>query len=297
MYVVAELAQVLKHYGNVEALRGVDLTVRQGEVVALLGPNGAGKTTAIGVLLGLRRPTRGTARLFGLPPTARRARTRCGVVMQESGFNGVLTVRETVALFRAYYPAPLAVDAAIALAGLQAKAEARVASLSGGQRQRLAFALAVCGNPDLLFLDEPTVGMDVDGRRLFLAGLREFIAAGKTIVLTTHYLEEADQLAGRIVVIDSGLLVADDTPQALKARVPGRRISFRTRAPLDPGVVRDLPVRSVVVEADRVTLLSNEPEVVLRALFACGIDVAELEVTGASLEEALRALATPAVAA
>jgi ABC-2 type transport system ATP-binding protein len=269
--IVAELAQARKSYGAVEAVRGVDLTIRRGEAVALLGPNGAGKTTAIGLLLGLRRPTAGTARLFGLPPTDRRARSRCGVVLQESGVAAVLTVRETVDLFRAYYPAPMSAEAAIGFAGLEDKADGRVGELSGGQRQRLYFALAVCGDPEVLFLDEPTVGMDVAARQLFLDALRGFIKAGKTIVLTTHYLEEADQLAGRVVVIDRGVVVADGSPAAIKARVPGRRISFRT--PDGPE-----------------TFLTNEPEAALRALFARGVEVRDLEVVGATLEEALRTL-------
>src|SRR5262245_52883901 len=147
---VVELSAVRKQYGSVEALGGVDLTISRGEVVAVLGPNGAGKTT-ISLVVGLRRPTAGHVRLFGLSPTDRRARSRCGVVLQESGMGGVLTVRETVDLFRAYYPSPLPADEAMARAGLEDKAAARVATLSGGQRQRLYFALAICGDPDALF--------------------------------------------------------------------------------------------------------------------------------------------------
>ena len=153
---VVELRAARKRYGAVEALRGVDLTIEHGEVVALLGPNGAGKTTAVSLMLGLRRPTSGHARLFGLDPTDRRARSRCGVVLQESGVTGVLTLREMVDLVRSYYPAPLPADEAFALAGLQGLGAMRVGALSGGQRQRLFFALAVCGDPDALFLDEPT---------------------------------------------------------------------------------------------------------------------------------------------
>src|SRR5712691_7621478 len=153
---IVEFIGARKRYGETEALKGVDLTVRAGEVVALLGPNGAGKTTSISLMLGLRRPTSGQVRLFGLAPTDRRARSRCGVMLQESGVAGTLTVRETVDLFRTYYPAPLAAARAIAMAGLEAVSERRVAALSGGQRQRLYFALSVCGDPHVLFLDEPT---------------------------------------------------------------------------------------------------------------------------------------------
>ena len=287
---VVELRAVRKRYGDVEALRGVDLTVRVGEVVALLGPNGAGKTTTVGLTLGLRRPTGGSARLFGLDPTDRRARSRCGVVLQESGVTGVLTVGEVVDLVRAYYPAPLPRADALAMAGLQDLGDTRVSTLSGGQRQRLFFALAICGNPDALFLDEPTVGMDVAARQVFLASLRRFAASGRTIVLTTHYLEEADQLARRIVVIDQGMVIADASPAEVKARVPGKRLSFRTSPPLAASAFDGLSVQSVEVADSRVSLLSNKPEAVLRELFARGLAIADLEVTGATLEEALLSL-------
>ncbi len=188
-------------------------------------------------MLGLRRPTAGEVRLFGHDPNDRRARSRCGVMLQESGTTGVLTVREIVDLFRAYYPSPLPAARAIALAGLDAKAGARIGTLSGGERQRLYFALAVCGDPEALFLDEPTVGMDVETRRAVLESIRSLSAAGKTIVLTTHYLEEADQLAHRIVVIDHGVVIADATPREIKARIPSKRDQLQIR---DRGRRRDL---------------------------------------------------------
>jgi ABC-2 type transport system ATP-binding protein len=287
---VVELRAARKRFDQVEALRGVDLTIRPGELVALLGPNGAGKTTSISLMLGLRRPTGGSARLFGLDPIDRRARSRCGVMLQESGTTGVLTVREIVDLFRAYYPSPLSADRAIALAGLEDKARARAGTLSGGERQRLYFALAVCGDPEALFLDEPTVGIDVAARRAVLDSIRALSAAGKTIVLTTHYLEEADQLASRIVVIDRGVLIADGTPAEIKARIPSKRVSFRAEpAPAD-AIFRGLPVQNLDVSDHRVRLLSPEPERVLKALFERGIVVRDLEVTGADLEEAFLSL-------
>ncbi len=287
---VVELNAVRKRYGDVEALRGVDLTIRPGEVVALLGPNGAGKTTTVSLALGLRRPTAGSARLFGLDPTDRRARSRCGVVLQESGVTGVLTVVEIVDLVRSYYPAPLPTADALAMAGLRELGATRVGALSGGQRQRLFFALAICGNPHALFLDEPTVGMDVEARQLFLASLGRFAAAGKTIVLTTHYLEEADQLARRLVVIDHGVVIADATPAEVKARVAGKRVTFRVPPPVAGDAFDRLPVQSVEIADHRVSLLSNEPEAVLRELFARGVAIADLEVVGATLEEALLSL-------
>lgn len=284
---VVELQGARKRYGDVEALCGVDLTIEPGEVVALLGPNGAGKTTTVNLALGLRRPTSGQVRLFGLDPADRRARSRCGVVLQESGVTGVLTVREVVDLVRSYYPAPLPAQEALALAGLGALGATRVGALSGGQRQRLFFALALAGDPDALFLDEPTVGMDIEARQIFLASLRRFAGEGKTIALTTHYLEEADQLAQRIVVIDRGAVIADATPGEIKARVAGKRVRFRAGGPLGDEVLRDLPVQSLEIADHRVSLLSNEPEAVLRELFARGVAVSDLEVVGATLEEAL----------
>ena len=286
---VVELIAARKRYGVVEALKGVDLTIRSGEVVAILGPNGAGKTTAISLMLGLRRPSGGEVRLFGRPPTDRRARSRCGVMLQESGVPRVLTVRELVDQFRAYYPSPLPTEAAIRLAGLEEKARSQAGELSGGQRQRLYFALAICGNPETLFLDEPTVGLDVEARRAFLETIKEFARSGRTIVLTTHYLEEADELAERIVVIDGGVIIADAVPAAIKARVAAKRVTFRCAA-VNAALFAGLAISHLEIEDGRVRLLSNAPEAVLRAVFERGLALSELEVVGAGLEEAFLSL-------
>jgi ABC-2 type transport system ATP-binding protein len=274
----------------VEALRGIDLTIHPGEVVAMLGPNGAGKTTSISLMLGLRQPTAGRVHLFGLPPTDRRARSRCGVMLQESGTTSVLTVREIVDVFRAYYPAPLPAERAIAMAGLAEQAAARIGALSGGQRQRLYFALAICGDPDILFLDEPTVGMDVEARRAFVSSIQTLAAAGKTIVFTSHYLREAEELARRIIVIDHGTVIADASPRELKAAVPGKKITLVAGRPFIPAELEGLPASVLAVTRERASLLSNEPAAVLRELFRRGVDVVDLEVTGADLEEAFLAL-------
>ena len=297
MTAAVELVDAHKSYGGQAALRGVDLAIQPGELVAMLGPNGAGKTTAISLMLGLRRPTSGRARIFGLDPADRRARSRCGVMLQESGVNGALRVRELVDLFRAYYPNPLPAARAIALAGLESVAGQAAAKLSGGQRQRLYFALAVCGDPELLFLDEPTVGMDVEGRRAFLNAIRELGAEGRTIVLTTHYLEEADLLARRIVVIDRGRVIADAAPSEIKSRVAGKRVTFTLDRPPAPGDLDGLPVSSLEVTGDRVRILSSQAEDVVRAIFARGLDPRDLEVTGADLEEAFIALTRPSASA
>jgi ABC-2 type transport system ATP-binding protein len=285
-----ELQDVSKSFGPVQALRGVSFAVQQGEVVALLGPNGAGKTTAISIMLGLRTATTGQARLLGLDPRDSRARSSCGVMLQESGVPMTLTVRELVDLFRGYYPTPLTAERAIAIAGLEDKARARAGTLSGGQRQRLYFALAVCGDPDVLFLDEPTASLDVEARHEFWTQVRGFVQAGKTIVLTTHYLEEADALADRVVVIDHGQVIADASPAAIKARVAGKRVSFDTDQPLDDAAFAGLPVQNLRLAAHHASLLSPEPEAVLRALFARGASLRNLEVVGAGLEEAFLTL-------
>ena len=285
-----ELINCRKSFGDVAAVRGVNLRIERGEVVAILGPNGAGKTTCISLMLGLRRPTTGTVRLFGLSPEDRRARSRCGVMLQESGVFAQLRVDELVDLFGSYYPRPMSVARAIEIAGLTPQARIQSGKLSGGQRQRLYFALAVCGDPDLVFLDEPTVGMDVEARRAFLETIREFSADGKTIVLTTHYLEEADQLAERIVVIDQGVVIADASPIEIKSRVAGKRMSFTTAATLIPDWLEGLDVASIQRDGDRVRVLSNQPEEVLWRLHAQGMEIRDLSVTGADLEEAFISL-------
>jgi len=287
---VVELANATKRYGALLAVDNVSLAIGTGEVVAMLGPNGAGKTTSINLMLGLRSPTSGTARLFGMDPRDLRARSRVGVMLQESGVPGMLRVDEIVRLFCTYYPHPLPPAQAIAMAGLQEKSRTLVKDLSGGQHQRLYLALALCGDPEVLFLDEPTVGMDVEGRRRFLSEIADLGERGRTIVLTTHYLEEADQLAKRVIVIDHGHVIADSTPAEIKARVAGKRVTFTTERRLEETQLSGLPLNSIQLDQHRVRLLTNQPEEVLRELFRRGIDVHELEVAGADLEEAFVAM-------
>jgi ABC-2 type transport system ATP-binding protein len=287
---VVELDAVTKRYGAVEAVRGISLRIVAGEVVAMLGPNGAGKTTSVGLMLGLRVPTSGAVRLFGLPPTDRRARSRAGVMLQESGTTSVLTPREIVRLFGTYYPAPMPPEQALALAGLTYKADARIGTLSGGQRQRLYLALAVCGNPDVLFLDEPTVGMDVEARRAFVTSVQTLAGAGKTVLFTTHYLREAEELARRIVVIDRGVVIADASPRELMGRVAAKRVAFTAVGAVPSGAFAGLPVAALENANGHVRFLTGEPEAVLRALFARGVELRDLEVVGANLEEAFLSL-------
>src|SRR6266436_178322 len=289
MPAAAELVDATKKYGEVEALKGVTIRIELGEVVAMLGPNGAGKTTSISLLLGLRKPTSGKASLFGLDPTNLQSRSRVGVMLQESGVPDMLKVKEIVDLFRSYYPKPMASDRAIAMAGLEEKAGALAKELSGGQRQRLYFALAVCGDPEVLFLDEPTVGMDVEGRRSFIERIAEFANLGRTVVLTTHYLEEADQLAKRVIVIDRGVVIADAPPAEIKSKVAGKRVRFNAPV-LTEKDLDGLPVSAVTINDHSVQLLTNSPESVLRELFQRGVEMSDLEVAGADLEDAFIAM-------
>ncbi|MCC6626274.1 MAG: ABC transporter ATP-binding protein [Chloroflexi bacterium] len=286
----AELRNASKHFGSVRALDGVSFAVTQGERLALLGPNGAGKTTAISLMLGLRRPTAGSAALFGRDPRDAASRRRVGVMLQESGVPETLKVGEAVELFRRLYPRPLTVEEALDAAGLERKATTLVSNLSGGQKQRLYFALAIVGDPDLLFLDEPTVGLDVGARQVFWSYIDGLVGRGKTIVLTAHYLEEADALADRIVVIDEGRIIAEGSPSAIKARVGGKTVRFRAPGLDEARLVALTNLESARRTGDRFEVYTLRPEEILARLFAAGVELDELEVVGAGLEEAFLAL-------
>jgi ABC-2 type transport system ATP-binding protein len=286
---IAELRRAGKRYGKVTALDGVDFQVRPGEVVALLGPNGAGKTTAVQLLLGLLRPDSGTATLFGLDPREAEARVRIGAMLQISKVPETLKVREHVDLISSYYPRPLPRSESLALAGLGGVEERLFGKLSGGQKQRLLFALALCGNPDLLFLDEPTVGLDVEARRALWSVIQGKSREGRSVLLTTHYLEEADALADRIVLIRRGKIVAEGTPSEIKARAAGRKIRCHTSIPL--AEVAALPgVRNARRDGEVTELFAAEAERVLRELMSRDRSLSGLEVRGADLEEAFLAL-------
>src|ERR1700693_2690323 len=222
--IVASLENVNKNYGSVRALHGVDFRVRAGQVVALLGPNGAGKTTAVKLLLGLMQPNLGRARVFGGDPTNPQNRMRTGAMLQVGRVPETLRVGEHIDLFSTYYPKPMPLEVVLAAAGLEKLRDRKFGDLSGGQRQRTLFALAICGNPDLLFLDEPTAGLDVEARRGLWEEIRRLVDRGKTVLLTTHYLEEADALADRIAVINQGEIIAEGSPAEIKAQTSGKRI-------------------------------------------------------------------------
>jgi ABC-2 type transport system ATP-binding protein len=212
----AQFTAVRKSYGTVEALRGLDLQIRPGEILALLGANGAGKTTAVRILLGLAKPTRGDVRVFGGNPRDARTRMRIGAVLQSARVPETLRVREHIHLFSSYYPNPLPMAEVIEAAGLHGIERRKFGELSGGQQKRVLFALGICGNPDLLVLDEPTASLDVESRRAIWKQVRAFVARGKSVLLTTHYLAEAEALADRAIVIHRGNVAAEGTPAELK---------------------------------------------------------------------------------
>ena len=213
---IASLSGVTKNYGLHCALSCVDLRVKRGSIISLLGPNGAGKTTAVKLLSGLLKPSNGEVRVFGADPHEAKTRQRMGAMLQTASLPETLRVKEHVDLFSSYYRRPLKVSDTIARAGLGRLENRFYADLSGGEQRRLLFALAICGDPDLLFLDEPTTGLDIEARRGMWAQIRALRLAGKTVVLTTHYLEEADQLADRIVVLKRGTIAADGAPSEIK---------------------------------------------------------------------------------
>lgn len=286
---LATMSAVTHRYGDVLALDGLDLEIRSGEVLAVLGPNGAGKTTVIGLLLGSLLVQHGEVRVFGGDPGARPVRMRRGAMLQVSGLPDALTVAENLELFSGYYPAPLPMSRLLAMAGLEALATRRYGRLSGGQKQRVMFALALAGDPELVFLDEPTTGLDVEARRSLWNEIQGLRKAGRTAVLTTHYLEEADALADRITVIHQGRVVAEGTPSEIKSRTADRRIRCITAVSRDdvaalPDVVR------VEVNGRHLEILTARPEDVLRTLLGLDPDLGDLQVTGVGLEDAFLSL-------
>ena len=285
-----QLENVTKNYGSVQALKGISLTVEKGEVVAFLGPNGAGKSTSIALMLGMRRPSSGSVLLFGENPRLANNRKYIGAMLQESGVPDTLKVRELVELFGRFHDNPMVTQEAIKMAGLEEKANTRIGRLSGGQKQRVYFALALVGNPDVLFLDEPTTGLDVEARRNFWDQINNQIAQGKTIILTTHNLEEADALARRIIVINQGQIIADGTPDEIKSHVGGKHVRFRASNITLEELRMLVGDQSVRLLGHKFEIYTKEPEALLATLFQQGAGLSDLEVVGAGLEEAFLAL-------
>ena len=279
------LAGLHKTFGDVVAVDSVDLDIAPGEVVALLGPNGAGKSTTVDMMLGLTRPDAGTATLFGRAPRLAVDAGLVGAMLQSGTLLEDTTVREVVALFASVHHAPMPVDEVLERAGIADLARRQATELSGGQTQRVRFALALVPDPDLIVLDEPTVAMDVAARRAFWVTMRELAAAGRTVVFATHYLEEADEFADRIVLMRQGVIVADGSPRHIKAIVAVRTISAVVPdvATLPPGLFGDADVR---VEGHMLEIRTPDTDAALRTLLDASPSAHDIEVAGAGLEEA-----------
>jgi len=297
---VATLDHVTKRFPNgVIALADLSLTLRRGEVVALLGPNGAGKSTAVKLLMGLSSPTSGSVSIFGADPRNHSARMRTGVMLQVGRAPEMLRVREHIELFRGYYPNPMAFAEIIQVAGLSGIESRFFGQLSGGQKQRVLFALALAGDPDLVFLDEPTVGLDIKSRRSMWAQIELLAARGKTVLLTTHYLEEADSLAQRIVVIDKGRIVCEGTPAEVKSlgsAAPGTATGgsvklIRCATAIPTHVLLNIPgVTGATVNGEFTTILTSQAEQTMRELLALDLSLHSIDVQSPKLEDAFLAL-------
>lgn len=297
---IASLAHITKRYANgVVALDDLSLSLHRGEIVALLGPNGAGKSTAVKLLMGLSVPTSGAVRIFDADPRQTATRLRTGVMLQVGRAPEMLRVREHINIFRGYYPHPMPYADLVRAAGLEGIESRMFGQLSGGQKQRVLFALALAGDPDLVFLDEPTVGLDIESRRGVWSEIRSLAARGKTVLLTTHYLEEADALANRIVVINKGCVICEGTPSEVKslgAASTGTSTSrtlkiIRCVTDLHAPALLALPgVTKAELSAGVMVISSTEPERTLRELLALDRNLHSLEVASPALEDAFLAL-------
>ncbi|MFI7070863.1 ABC transporter ATP-binding protein [Micromonospora sediminicola] len=289
--IAVRLAGLVRHHGPVRAVDGLDLTIEAGSTVALLGPNGAGKTTTISVLLGLSPPDSGSVSLFGGPPADAVRAGRVGAMLQGAGFVGGATVRELVDLARALCPRPLDAARILDLAGLAGLSGRRTDRLSGGEAQRARFAFALAGQPDLLVLDEPTTGLDVDARRAFWTAIRRYADDGHTVLFSTHHLHEAEEYADRVVLLTAGRSVADGTPAQVRALAGAHTVAFDLAGAPVEGLDRLPAVRSVRVSGDRVVLTTEDADATVLAL-AAGRGFRHLEVTAPGLEAAFHALTT-----
>ncbi|WP_426702426.1 ABC transporter ATP-binding protein [Rhodanobacter sp. Col0626] len=286
---IARLGGAVKRYGRLTALDGADLQLQRGELLALLGPNGAGKTTAIALLLGLIRADAGTVELFGQDPQRIEARRRIGVMLQNAELPPTLRVGELLRLTASYYPRPRSLMETAELAGVVDLLKRPYAKLSGGQQRRVQFALALCGRPELLFLDEPTVGMDIEARQKLWAAIRQLLAEGCSVLLTTHYLEEAEALADRVCVMTHGRIIHEGTVDQLRARVALKRIRCLSTLPID--TVRGWrEVSEARHEGERLHVTTADAEIVVRRLLDSDANLRELEVQRAGLAEAFTEL-------
>ncbi|WP_225098556.1 ABC transporter ATP-binding protein [Streptomyces sp. CoH27] len=283
--------QVTKTYGSVRAVDGLSLKLYPGETVALLGPNGAGKSTTLDLLLGLKNADSGTVNLFGTSPREAIVAGRVGAMLQSGGLMDEVTVAEMVKLACSLHPKPYKAADVMARAGITQIADRKVNKLSGGQAQRVRFALATAGDSDLIILDEPTTGMDVSARQAFWATMREQADQGRTVLFATHYLEEADAIADRVLVLHRGRLLADGTAAEIKAKAGARRIAFDLEGEIDQTALRALPfLTSIDVSGQTVRIQSSDADATVHALYGLGVYPRNLEVAGLGLEQAFVAI-------
>jgi ABC-2 type transport system ATP-binding protein len=288
---VVAFDQVSKAFGDVRAVDGLTLNLSPGETVALLGPNGAGKSTTLDLLLGLRQPDSGTVRLFGGSPREAIVAGHVGAMLQSGGLMEEVTVAELVRLACALHPRPYTVSDVMTRAGIAQIADRKVNKLSGGQAQRVRFALATAGDSALIVLDEPTTGMDVTTRQAFWATMREQADQGRTVLFATHYLEEADAIADRVLVLHRGRLLADGTAAEIKAKAGARRISFDLAGEIDEAPLRSLPfLTSIDISGATVRIQSSDADATVHALYGLGVFPRNLEVAGLGLEQAFVAI-------
>jgi ABC-2 type transport system ATP-binding protein len=282
--------QVSKHYGDVRAVRELTLRIPRGRAIAFLGPNGAGKSTSLEMMLGLRKPSNGRIEVFGQTPRQAMVAGNVGAMLQSGGLPQDVTVREVLELMSKLHPRPLPVDEVLRRANIAEIADRKADKLSGGQTQRVRFAIAIAGDSDLIVLDEPTTGMDVENRQIFWAAMKAEAERGKTILFATHYLEEADQIADQVIVINKGRLLANGTVADIKAMAGFQRVAFRL-----PGITReqliDLPgAVTIDVVGDRVHIQTADSDKTFYALIDQGLRPMELEITALGLEQAFVAI-------
>jgi ABC-2 type transport system ATP-binding protein len=282
---VADIHQVAKIFDGKYALKQVSLEIQAGEVLAILGPNGAGKTTLINLMLGRLSLTSGEISIFGMRPGSIQLKRLCGAMLQISGLPEMSTVKEHIQLFQSYYAAPMPYQKVIDLAGLQEIQNQYSKNLSGGQKQRLLFALAICGNPKLLFLDEPSVGMDIESRKSLWRTITELKKNGTSVVLTTHYLEEADQLSDRIIMLNQGRIIHEGSPEQIKANINCKKIRFISSATMTD-FLSIKPSLKIESTGKYYEIQSNDSADTLKQIFQISDDIQDLTITGAALEDA-----------
>ena len=293
---VVEVQHVTRNFGKTTAVNNVSFSIEKGSTVAILGPNGAGKTTMVSMMLGLIEPSAGHIQLFRHHPKHISVREKIGAMLQDVSVVDKLKVQEVIALFRSYYPSPLSMEELIALTGLEKSDLNKWADkLSGGQKRRVGFALALTGNPDLVFFDEPTVGLDITARRLFWEKVNALKEKGKTIIFTTHYLQEADDVAERIILFNRGEIIADGHPNAIKQQLAIRNVSFQTNdAKRAIKQLQTLPIVSKCYQKDdRIYAVTEETDTVLASLFKFDLHAKDIAIEQGRLEEVFEHLTKP----